>query len=99
MSCGIDDHSRFVVSARVVARATAGPVCDALEHALAVHGVPEAILTENGAYRLGQLLRERRRDAAVMDLRSGDLNSCLVDSTDWPVEMAGHIQPSVDVAM
>jgi transposase InsO family protein len=45
---GIDDHSRFVVSARVVARATAGPVCDALEHALAVHGVPEAILTDNG---------------------------------------------------
>ena len=27
---GIDDHSRFVVSARVVARATARPVCDAL---------------------------------------------------------------------
>jgi transposase InsO family protein len=45
---GIDDHSRFVVSARVVARATAGPVCDALELALARHGVPEAILTDNG---------------------------------------------------
>ena len=27
---GIDDHSRYVVSARVVARATARPVCDAL---------------------------------------------------------------------
>jgi transposase InsO family protein len=45
---GIDDHSRFVVSACVVARATARPVCDALEAALAVHGVPEAILTDNG---------------------------------------------------
>jgi transposase InsO family protein len=45
---GIDDHSRFVVSARVVARATARPVCDALELALARHGVPEAILTDNG---------------------------------------------------
>jgi transposase InsO family protein len=45
---GIDDHSRFVVSARVVERATARPVCDALELALARHGVPEAILTDNG---------------------------------------------------
>ena len=31
---GIDDHSRFVVSARVVARATARPVCDALALAM-----------------------------------------------------------------
>lgn len=44
------------------------------------------------AYRLGQLLRERRRDAAVMDLKSGDLNSCLVRSTEWPLELAGRIQ-------
>jgi transposase InsO family protein len=45
---GIDDHSRFVVSAWVVARATARPVCDALTHAMAAHGVPEQILTDNG---------------------------------------------------
>jgi transposase InsO family protein len=45
---GIDDHSRFVVCAQVVARATARPVCDALEAAMAAHGVPEAILTDNG---------------------------------------------------
>ena len=45
---GIDDHGRFVVCAGVVARATARPVCDALEAAMAVHGVPEAILTDNG---------------------------------------------------
>jgi transposase InsO family protein len=45
---GIDDHSRFVVCARVVARATAGPVCAALSQALATHGVPEQILTDNG---------------------------------------------------
>jgi transposase len=43
---GIDDHSRFVVSAQVVVRATAVPVCDALQAALARHGVPEAILTD-----------------------------------------------------
>jgi transposase InsO family protein len=44
---GIDDHSRFVVSARVVARATARPVCDALSFAMGAHGVPLQILTDN----------------------------------------------------
>ena len=45
---GIDDHSRFCVSAFVVARALARPVCDALALAMERHGVPEAILTDNG---------------------------------------------------
>ena len=45
---GIDDHSRFCVCARLVARATARPVCDALAHALRAHGVPGQILTDNG---------------------------------------------------
>jgi len=45
---GVDDHSRFCVCARLVARATARPVCDALAHALGVHGVPDQILTDNG---------------------------------------------------
>ena len=45
---GIDDHSRFAVCAAVVARPTARPVCDALEAALDAHGLPEAILTDNG---------------------------------------------------
>jgi len=41
---GIDDHSRFVVCARAVMRATARPVC----LALCRHGVLEQILTDNG---------------------------------------------------
>lgn len=45
---GLDDHSRFVISAAVVARATARPVCDALVAAIERHGVPEAVLTDNG---------------------------------------------------
>jgi transposase InsO family protein len=45
---GIDDHSRFVVSAMVVARATARPTCDALTAAMRAHGVPEQVLTDNG---------------------------------------------------
>ena len=45
---GIDDHSRFVVCAKAVLRATARPVCLALGEALRRHGVPEQILTDNG---------------------------------------------------
>src|SRR5215468_7204368 len=45
---GLDDHSRFIVSAKMVARATARPVCQALTEALGRHGVPQQILTDNG---------------------------------------------------
>jgi transposase InsO family protein len=45
---GIDDHSRFIVCAKAVLRATARPVCLALAEALRRHGVPEQILTDNG---------------------------------------------------
>ena len=45
---GIDDHSRFIVSAYVVARATARPVYDALALAMCRHGVPDQVLTDNG---------------------------------------------------
>jgi hypothetical protein len=45
---GIDDHSRFIVCARVVLRATARPVCLALAGALRRHGIPGQILTDNG---------------------------------------------------
>jgi hypothetical protein len=45
---GVDDHSRFCVCARLVARATARPVCDALIGAIKAHGVPDQILTDNG---------------------------------------------------
>jgi transposase InsO family protein len=51
---GVDDNSRFVVSAKVVARATARPVCEALVEALARHGVPEQILTDNGKVFTGR---------------------------------------------
>jgi hypothetical protein len=45
---GIDDHSRFVVCAKLVGRATARPVCGALLDALRGHGIPTQILTDNG---------------------------------------------------
>jgi transposase InsO family protein len=55
---GIDDHSRFCVIAKVVARATARPVCDALLEALNRHGIPEQILTDNGKVFTGRLGRK-----------------------------------------
>lgn len=45
---GVDDHSRYCVCARIVARATARPVCDALLFALKQYGAPDEILTDNG---------------------------------------------------
>jgi len=53
---GIDDHSRFCVSAKLVRRATAKPVCDALTEALVRHGIPDQILTDNGKVFTGKLL-------------------------------------------
>jgi transposase InsO family protein len=44
----LDDHSRFCVSAFLVFRATARPVCEALATALRRYGVPDQILTDNG---------------------------------------------------
>jgi len=51
---GLDDHSRFVISAHVVERATARPVCDALAKAMRTHGAPAEILTDNGKVFTGR---------------------------------------------
>jgi transposase InsO family protein len=51
---GIDDHSRFIISAHVVRRATARPVCDGLTKAMRSFGVPQQILTDNGKVFTGR---------------------------------------------
>ena len=61
---GIDDHSRFCVIAKVVPRATARPVCDALLEGLSRHGVPEQILTE--IQRQGVHRKAGRKPANVL---------------------------------
>lgn len=45
---GVDDHSRFCVCAGVMVRATTRPICGFFAQALARHGVPEQVLTDNG---------------------------------------------------
>ncbi len=51
---GVDDHSRFCISAHVVRRATARPVCDALAIAMRAYGLPAQILTDNGKVFTGR---------------------------------------------
>jgi len=51
---GIDDHSRFCVSAALMPRATARPVCAAFTAALERHGIPQEILTDNGKVFTGR---------------------------------------------
>ena len=54
---GVDDHSRFCVSARLMLRETSRSVCEALALALRTYGVPEAILTDNGKVFTGRFGR------------------------------------------
>jgi transposase InsO family protein len=51
---GIDDHSRYCVSARVMAREGTRAVCDGLRAAISAYGVPVQILTDNGKVFTGR---------------------------------------------
>jgi transposase InsO family protein len=51
---GIDDHSRFCVSARLMLRERTQPVCDGLAAAMRAYGVPQQILTDNGKVFTGR---------------------------------------------
>lgn len=54
---GVDDHSRFCVSAQLMLRESSRNVCEALAVALRTYGVPEAILTDNGKVFTGRFGR------------------------------------------
>jgi transposase InsO family protein len=51
---GLDDHSRYCVSAYLMIRETAPRVCDGLALAMRHYGVPEEILTDNGKVFTGR---------------------------------------------
>jgi transposase InsO family protein len=51
---GIDDHSRFCVSARLMPAERTRAVCDGLAAALRAYGCPEQILTDNGRVFTGR---------------------------------------------
>ena len=74
---GIDDYSRFCVSALVVARATARPVCDALALAMRSHGVPDQILTDNGKVFTGRFGRAPGRCCSIGSAGRTASGTCL----------------------
>src|SRR5690242_10711047 len=51
---GIDDHSRFCVSARLMLRERTQAVCDGFSVALREYGVPAQVLTDNGKVFTGR---------------------------------------------
>jgi len=80
-------------SNRVVARATATSVCEALLEALARHGVPEQILTDDGKVFTGRfgpsgichaVPASMRTSAAVRACSSGEVSLSEVASARAP---------------
>jgi transposase InsO family protein len=51
---GLDDHSRFCVSARLMVRERTHAVCDGFSSALQAYGVPQQVLTDNGKVFTGR---------------------------------------------
>jgi transposase InsO family protein len=51
---GIDDHSRFCVSAQLMLREPTQAVCDGFSSALRENGVPAQVLTDNGKVLTGR---------------------------------------------
>jgi transposase InsO family protein len=56
---GIDDHSRYVVCAAVLAVPSGRAVADAFTAAMRQHGVPAEVLTDNGKQFTGRFTRPR----------------------------------------
>ncbi|CQD18931.1 integrase catalytic subunit [Mycobacterium europaeum] len=59
MLTGIDDHSRFVVVAAVLAVPSGRAVADAFLKAMRVYGVPSEVLTDNGKQFTGRFTKPR----------------------------------------
>src|SRR5216683_5639574 len=51
---GVDDHSRYCVSARLMVRERTQSVCDGFTSALRTHGLPAQVLTDNGRVFTGR---------------------------------------------
>jgi transposase InsO family protein len=59
MLTGIDDHSRFIVVAAVLAVPSGRAVADAFLAAMRIYGVPAEVLTDNGKQFTGPFTRPR----------------------------------------
>jgi hypothetical protein len=56
---GVDDHSRFCISARLMPRERTRSICDALALALRTYGCPQQLLTDNGRVFTGRFNHPR----------------------------------------
>jgi transposase InsO family protein len=56
---GLDDHSRYCVTAQLVVRATGRAVCAAFAGSLARYGIPGEVLTDNGKQFTGRFTKPR----------------------------------------
>ena len=65
---GVDDHSRFCISARLMLRERTQLVCDGFAAALRTYGVPEQVLTDNGKVFTGKYAQPPRGSALRPDL-------------------------------
>ena len=54
---GIDDHSRYCVSARLMHRERTSKVCEGFRSVLRKHGTPDQVLTDNGKVFTGRLFQ------------------------------------------
>jgi transposase InsO family protein len=71
---GLDDHSRFCVSAALMPAERTRAVCDGLAAAMRRHGVPQQILTDNGKVftgRFGHPPTEVLFDRICLGVRGG----------------------------
>src|SRR6266705_2671331 len=59
---GIDDHSRYCVSARLMASERTQSVCDGFYSAMQTYGVPLQVLTDNGKVFTGRFRRVGRQE-------------------------------------
>ncbi len=59
---GIDHHSRYCVSARLMASERTQSVCDGFNSAMKTYGVPLQVLTDNGKVFTGRFRRVGRQE-------------------------------------
>ena len=76
---GVDDHSRFCVSAHLMLRETARGVCDGLARAMRSYGVPLEILTDNGKVFTGRFNKPAVEVLFERVLRENGINHRLTE--------------------
>jgi len=86
---GIDDHSRFIIIAHLVVRASGRAVCRAFAQAMSVFGAPEEVLTDNGKQFTGRFTKPRPTEVLFERDRSWHLDRATVRLVTRVVDRTG----------